>query len=73
VQALVQLACQDVTEGAQEADTEDANTVVPAAVRCICALLEVSRQHGCLFELLSALPDPCEDVTHAAFSVCQPA
>eukprot|EP00892_Ulva_mutabilis_P006806 jgi/Ulvmu1/4498/UM002_0224.1 len=46
-------------------EEEDAATLVPAAVQCICASLELASHHGCIVDLLAALPDAEEDTSAA--------
>jgi MarR-like DNA-binding transcriptional regulator SgrR of sgrS sRNA len=65
------LACSDNTGLLTQVkeDAEDEMAVVPSAVRCVCTLLEVTWQHGCLHKLLASLLEPEAEVTSTALGV----
>jgi hypothetical protein len=44
---------------------EDAGALVPAAVQCICACLELASHRGCIIDLLASLPDEARDTSIA--------
>ena len=72
MQQMVVSTFENAARQSQETATENVETVLPTAVRCICVALELAQQRGCLYEVLAALPESDAASQGAAFSVRSP-
>lgn len=59
----------EATQCADDDDDGDADTVTPAAMQCLCSILDLSQQQRCLPEVLASLPEPEGELSTEAFAV----